>query len=120
MPERVVKQFTDNPRRVTDPGYELAPTAAAEHVHIRARRACYHLRRYSILSRSWSALHNAVGGPPQALRASVWMAPCGRPVRPAVMETIVLSSLRNSVTSSIATGASHRCLRCHCLKRDAG
>lgn len=71
MPERVVKQFTDIPRRVTDPGYELAPTVAEKHVHNPARRAYYHLRRYSILSRSWSALHNAVGGPPQALRASV-------------------------------------------------
>ena len=57
-------------------------------------------------SRSCSALHSAVGGPPQAFRTSVWIAPWGRPLFPAAIATRVLSSLRSAGISSAAVAAS--------------
>ena len=48
------------------------------------------------------AVATAVGGPPQAVRSSAWMTPCGLPVRWCSAPTSPLSSLRSACSTSNA------------------
>src|SRR5690348_9577300 len=53
-------------------------------------------RMVSMRSRIWSAVACGSGGPPQVRRSSLWMTPCGWPVRWLQAPTRPLSSFRNA------------------------
>ena len=54
----------------------------------------------------WSAVACGSGGPPQAWRRSLWMTPCGWPVRWFQAPTRPFNSLRRAASASRLTGAS--------------
>src|SRR6266566_7172421 len=61
-------------------------------------------RMVSIRSRIWSAVACGSGGPPQVRRRSLWMTPCGWPVRWLQAPTRPLSSFRSAARAWRLTG----------------
>src|SRR6266576_5970363 len=61
-------------------------------------------RMVSIRSRIWSAVACGSGGPLQVRRRSLWMTPCGWPVRWLQAPTRPLSSFRSAARAWRLTG----------------
>src|SRR6478735_6425946 len=61
-------------------------------------------RMVSMRSRIWSAVAWGSGGPPQVRRRSLWMTPCGWPVRWLQAPTRPLSSFRSAARAWRLTG----------------